>query len=296
MATLKELQLSNSRLRRLPDFIALGRLDRPIGIYLLMWPTLWALWFAGDGQPDAGIILVFIAGVFIMRSAGCVINDYADRKVDPHVERTRNRPIASGKVSSREALVLFGILCLLAFLLVLQLNMYTVKLSLVAVILAASYPFMKRFTHLPQAFLGLSFGWSIPMAFAAQYGSLQTAAWILLLANICWTVAYDTMYAMVDREDDVKIGVKSTAILFGRHDRLIVGALQIATVALLLWAGMQFERGIYYHGGVVFASIFLVYQQWLIAQQDRERYFRAFLNNNWFGAVVFAGLVLDYLP
>jgi 4-hydroxybenzoate polyprenyltransferase len=283
-------------LEKLKQYLLLMRLDRPIGSFLLLWPTLWALWFAGDGQPDAGIILVFVAGVFIMRSAGCVINDYADREVDPHVERTRNRPIASGKVTSREALVLFGVLCLLAFLLVLQLNMYTVKLSLVAVILAASYPFMKRYTHLPQAFLGLSFGWSIPMAFAAQQGSLQTAVWMLLLANICWTIAYDTMYAMVDREDDLKIGIKSTAILFGRYDRMIVGALQFSTVALLLWSGTQFERSMYYHGGVVFASMFLVYQQWLIAQPDRERYFRAFLNNNWFGAVVFAGLVLDYLP
>jgi 4-hydroxybenzoate polyprenyltransferase len=256
---------------------------------------LWALWLAGHGQPSAMIVVIFIAGVFTMRSAGCVINDFADRKVDPHVERTRQRPIATGKVSAKEALGLFGLLCGVAFLLVLQLNSFTIKLSFVAVLLAASYPFMKRYTHLPQAFLGLAFGWSIPMAFAAESETLPAAAWVLFAANLCWTIAYDTMYAMVDRDDDLKIGVKSTAILFGSHDRLIIGALQLVTVILLLWIANLFQLGTYYITGVIFASLFFIYQQWLINGRDKDRCLQAFLNNNWFGATVFAGLALDYL-
>ncbi len=271
------------------------RANKPIGSFLLLWPTLWALWLAGNGQPQASIVLVFVAGVFVMRSAGCVINDYADRHIDTEVARTRNRPIAAGLVQPREALILFVVLCGIALLLVLQLNALTIKLSLVAVILAASYPFMKRFTQLPQVYLGIAFGWSIPMAFAAQSGQLPATVWLLFLANICWTVAYDTMYAMVDREDDVKIGVKSTAILFGENDRLVIGLLQLITLALLVWAGQIFERGGFYYSGLLLASFFFLYQQWLIKDRDPARCLQAFLNNNWFGAVVFVGLALDYL-
>ena len=281
---------------KLKQYLLLMRADRPIGSFLLLWPTLWALWLAGDGQPSAMIVVIFIAGVFAMRSAGCVINDFADRKVDPQVERTRQRPIATGKVSAKEALGLFGFLCGVAFLLVLQLNSFTIKLSFVAVLLAASYPFMKRYTHLPQAFLGLAFGWSIPMAFAAESETLPATAWVLFAANLCWTIAYDTMYAMVDRDDDLKIGVKSTAILFGSHDRLIIGALQLTTVILLLWIANLFQLGTYFITGVIFASLFFIYQQWLISGRDKDRCLQAFLNNIWFGATVFAGLALDYLP
>ena len=281
---------------KLKQYLLLMRADRPIGSFLLLWPALWSLWLAGQGQPSASIVLIFIVGVFIMRSAGCVINDYADRNIDPDVARTCNRPLATGQVTPREAIILFLVLCGMALLLVLQLNELSLKLSIVAVFLAVSYPFMKRVTHLPQAYLGMAFGWSIPMAFAAQSGELPTAVWLLFLANICWTVAYDTMYAMVDRDDDVKIGVMSTAILFASKDRLIIGLLQLSTLALLIWAGLIFERTMYYFSGLLFASFFFIYQQWLIADRDTKRCFQAFLNNNWFGAVVFIGLLLDFLP
>ena len=283
-------------LNKLRQYLILMRADRPIGSFLLLWPTLWALWLAGDGQPSASIVLIFIAGVFVMRSAGCVINDYADRHIDPDVSRTRDRPVAAGQVQPTEALILFSVLCGIALLLVLQLNILSIKLSMVAVFLAASYPFTKRITQLPQVYLGVAFGWSIPMAFAAQSGQLPISIWILFLANICWTVAYDTMYAMVDREDDEKIGVMSTAILFGKNDRLIIGLLQLTTIALLVWTGLIFERGSTYYFGLLLASTFFVYQQWLIAERETTRCLRAFLNNNWFGATVFVGLALDYLP
>ena len=281
---------------KLKQYLLLMRADRPIGSFLLLWPTLWSLWLAGGGQPSASIVLIFIVGVFVMRSAGCVINDYADRNIDPDVARTCNRPIATGMVLPSEALILFSALCGIALLLVLQLNALSIKLSVVAVFLAASYPFMKRFTHLPQIYLGMAFGWSIPMAFAAQSGQLPVAIWLLFLANICWTVAYDTMYAIVDRDDDVKIGVMSTAILFGRNDRVIIALLQLTTLVLLVWTGLIFERGSYYYFGLLLASFFFLYQQWLIAERDSKRCLQAFLNNNWFGAVIFAGLALDYLP
>lgn len=283
-------------LNKLRQYLILMRADRPIGSFLLLWPALWALWLAGDGQPSASIVLIFIAGVFVMRSAGCVINDYADRHIDPDVSRTRDRPVAAGQVQPTEALILFSVLCGIALLLVLQLNILSIKLSMVAVFLAASYPFTKRITQLPQVYLGVAFGWSIPMAFAAQSGQLPISIWILFLANICWTVAYDTMYAMVDREDDEKIGVMSTAILFGKNDRLIIGLLQLTTIALLVWTGLIFERGSTYYFGLLVASTFFVYQQWLIAERETTRCLRAFLNNNWFGATVFVGLALDYLP
>jgi 4-hydroxybenzoate polyprenyltransferase len=283
-------------MEKLEQYLLLMRIDRPIGSFLLLWPTMWALWLAGDGRPDADVVLIFIAGVFVMRSAGCVINDYADRHIDPHVSRTSRRPLASGRVSPAEALTLFAILCFVALVLVLQLNSLTRWLSLIAVFLAASYPFMKRLTHTPQFYLGLAFGWSIPMAYAAQSEALPTTAWLLLLANILWTVAYDTMYAMVDREDDLVVGVKSTAILFGRHDRLVIGVLQCTALALLYVVGQINDLGAYYKLGLASAALFAIYQQWLIAGREPQRCFQAFLNNNWFGMVIFTGLLLEYLP
>nr|WP_286294153.1 4-hydroxybenzoate octaprenyltransferase [Methylomarinovum sp. IN45] len=271
------------------------RLHRPIGIFLLLWPALWALWIAGNGRPDPVIVAVFILGVVLMRSAGCVINDYADRRFDPHVRRTCDRPLAAGRVTPGEALILFAVLCGLAFVLVLFLNRLTIALAFVAAFLAASYPFMKRYTHLPQAYLGLAFGWAVPMAFAAQTGAVPAVAWWLLLATLLWALAYDTMYAIVDREDDLRIGVKSTAILFGRHDRLIIGLIQLAMLAVLAWVGRLAGLGEGYWAGLLAAAGFMAYQQWLIRERDPGRCFQAFLNNNWLGAVVFLGILLDYL-
>ena len=280
---------------RLHDYARLMRLHRPIGTLLLGWPTLWALWLAGQGRPDPRIFVVFVLGVLLMRSAGCVINDYADRHFDPHVERTRDRPIAAGRVSPREALVLFSMLCLVAFALVLTLNRLTILLSFVGVFLAATYPFLKRYTHLPQFYLGVAFGWGIPMAFAALTGGVPVAGWILLAANVCWAVAYDTAYAMVDREDDLKVGVKSTAILFGKYDRLMVFVFHALTLILLGLTGAQAGLGLRYYAGLAVALGLALYQQRLLRDRSREGSFRAFLNNNWFGAAVFAGLALNYM-
>ena len=282
-------------LDRLYQYYLLTRLHRPIGTLLLLWPTLWALWLAAEGFPDPLVLGVFVAGVVLMRSAGCVINDYADRGFDPHVQRTRERPIAAGKVSPREALILFAVLCLVAFALVLLMNPLTIKLAFVAVALATLYPFTKRFTHLPQLVLGAAFGWAIPMAFAAQTGALPQLAWLLFVVNILWTTAYDTQYAMVDRDDDLKIGVKSTAVLFGEADRLIVGMLQLLVLLGLGLVGGMAQLGLYYYLGLLVAAALALYQQYLIRNRDRDGCFRAFLNNSWFGAAVFAGLVLDYL-
>jgi len=280
---------------KLKDYARLMRLHRPIGTLLLGWPTLWALWLAGQGRPDPRIFVVFVLGVLLMRSAGCVINDYADRHFDPHVERTRDRPIAAGRVSPREALVLFSMLCLVAFALVLTLNRLTILLSFVGVFLAATYPFLKRYTHLPQFYLGVAFGWGIPMAFAALTGGVPVAGWILLAANVCWAVAYDTAYAMVDREDDLKVGVKSTAILFGKYDRLMVFVFHALTLILLGLTGAQAGLGLRYYAGLAVALGLALYQQRLLRDRSREGSFRAFLNNNWFGAAVFAGLALNYM-
>jgi 4-hydroxybenzoate polyprenyltransferase len=279
---------------RLKDYARLMRLHRPIGILLLLWPTLWALWVAAHGRPDLHVLAVFVLGVVLMRSAGCVINDYADRDFDPHVERTRDRPIAAGRVSPREALVLFVALCLIAFALVLTLNRLTILLSFAGVFLAASYPFVKRFTHLPQFYLGAAFGWGIPMAFAAQTGGIPPVGWILFAANVCWAVAYDTAYAMVDRDDDQKVGVKSTAILFGRHDRAMVLLFHVLTLSLLAYSGALAGLGLRYYAGLVAAFGFALFQQKLMLGRTRDGCFRAFLNNNWFGAAVFAGLLLNY--
>jgi len=279
---------------RLNAYGRLMRIDKPIGIFLLLWPTLWALWIAGEGRPDGQIVLIFAAGVFLMRSAGCVINDYADRDFDPHVERTKARPLAAGEVSPREAMLLFSLLCLTAFGLVLMTNTLTVKLSFGAVALAALYPFMKRYTHWPQVFLGAAFSMAVPMAFAALTGEVPAAAWLIFIANICWVVAYDTMYAMVDIEDDLQIGVKSTAILFGSRCREIIGLFQLAFIAIMITVGLSFGLGLPYFAGVVVAAAIAIYHQTLIFRRDRKRCFRAFLNNNYLGAVLFIAIVLSY--
>jgi len=280
---------------RLRNYVRLMRLDRPIGMLLLLWPVLWALWIAAAGKPALPVFVVFAAGVVLMRSAGCVINDYADRDFDPLVERTRDRPIAAGRVHPREALVLFMVLTLSAFALVLCMNRLTILLSFVGAALAVSYPFMKRWTPLPQFYLGAAFGWGVPMAFAAQTGSVPADAWILFGATLCWAVAYDTAYAMVDREDDIRVGVKSTAILFGRADRLMIALFHAFTVALLVWVGARAGLGLTYYIGLLLAVGLAGWQQWLIRARSRDACFRAFLNNNRFGAVVFIGLFLDYL-
>lgn len=278
---------------RLKQYALLMRLHRPIGIFLLLWPSLWALWFAAGGWPHGLVLFVFVAGVILMRSAGCVINDYADRNFDPHVARTRDRPIAAGKVNPNEALMLFVVLGLVAFALVCLMNGLTIALSVVGALLAASYPFTKRYTHLPQAYLGIAFGWGVPMAYAAQLGEVPAAAWILFAATVSWALAYDTEYAMVDRDDDVKIGVKSTAILFGQWDRVWVLAFHVLTLALLAWAGLLDQRGAWFYAGLAAAGGLALYQQWLIRHRTRERCFQAFLNNNRFGAVIFLGLAID---
>lgn len=276
-------------------YARLMRIDRPIGTLLLLWPALWALWVAAEGVPDLHVLVVFMLGVFLMRSAGCVINDYADRAIDAHVARTKTRPFAQGEVTPREALILFAALCLIAFLLVLTLNTLTILLSFAAVVLAASYPFMKRYTYLPQIHLGMAFAWSVPMAFAAQTGAVPQEAWLLYIAAILWTTAYDTMYAMVDRDDDIRIGVKSTAILFGEQDRLIIGMIQALTLIVLLVAGSRFNLGGAFTVGLLAAAGLAVWQQYLIRNREPAACFRAFLNNNWFGAAIFAGIALHYL-
>lgn len=275
-------------------YARLMRLDRPIGSFLLLWPALWALWIAGDGTPKAWNVVVFVLGVLLMRSAGCVINDYADRGFDPHVRRTRERPFARGEVSPREALVLFVVLCLMAFALVLTLNPLAIALSPVAVVLAATYPFMKRYTYLPQVYLGAAFAWAVPMAFAAETGTVPQAGWLVFIAAVLWTTVYDTMYAMVDRDDDVRIGVKSTAILFGDNDRLIIGLLQVLLFVVLLMVGARFELGWGYDAGLAVAAALAVRHQVMIRRRDPEACFRAFLSNNWFGVAIFAGILLDY--
>ncbi|MCP5161286.1 MAG: 4-hydroxybenzoate octaprenyltransferase [Hahellaceae bacterium] len=277
-----------------PHYIQLMRLDRPIGTLLLLWPTLWSLWFAAKGFPHMDVLLIFCAGVVLMRSAGCVINDYADRNFDGHVERTQLRPLATGKVSSKEALVLFAVLLLAAFLLVLMTNAFTIWLSLGGVALATVYPFMKRHTYLPQVVLGAAFAWSVPMAYAAQTNALDSLVWLIYLATLLWTVAYDTQYAMVDREDDLKIGIKSTAILFGKADRLIIALLQTLTILTLWMLGMKAGRGSPYFVGVTLAAVLFVYQQHLIMHRHRADCFKAFLNNHWAGMVIFAGILIDY--
>lgn len=282
---------------RLAAYAQLMRLDKPVGTWLLLWPTLWALWFAAGGLPPLHLLAIFVLGTVLMRSAGCVINDFADRKVDGHVERTRGRPLASGRATPREALVLFVLLALLALAVAAPLNAAALWLSVPAVVIAASYPFAKRFHSLPQAHLGIAFSWGIPMAFAAVGGQVDwPMALLLMAANLCWTIAYDTLYAMVDREDDLKIGVRSSAILFGRADLLIIGLLQSAALGLLAFAGWRLRLDAPYWLGLLVAASFVANQLWRVRHRDRAACFAAFLGNNRVGAVVFLGLVLSLPP
>ncbi|WP_049756768.1 4-hydroxybenzoate octaprenyltransferase [Kangiella koreensis] len=270
------------------------RLDKPIGTFLLLWPTLWALWIAAEGLPPLWILLVFCLGVFLMRSAGCVINDYADRDFDAHVERTRQRPLAQNKVTSREALSLFLLLVLLAFALALTLNWFAVSLSFVAIALAATYPFMKRYTYFPQVILGAAFAWSIPMAFAAIQNELPLIVWVIYTSTLLWVLAYDTLYGMVDRNDDMRLGLKSTAILFGDMDLVMVGTIQALFLMGMHLVGEQLEFGIYYYTSWVIAAILIGIQMWRCRTRDGQECFNAFLNNNYVGLVFFLGIVLHY--
>ncbi len=271
------------------------RLNRPIGILLLLWPTLWALWIAADGVPNILNLVIFVSGTIIMRSAGCIINDFADRDIDKYVARTKDRPITSGKVSSKEAILLFVFLSILAFSLVLFLNTNTILLSIGAIFLAVSYPFAKRITYLPQAYLGLAFGWAIPMAFCAETNNIPIIAWFIYLATLIWAIIYDTMYAMVDIDDDIKINVKSSAILFGKYDRVIIIALQISFIIIMTVAGYALEFGFCYFAGAVIASALFFYQQYLIRYRNKDACFKAFLNNNLVGATIFCAICLEHI-
>jgi 4-hydroxybenzoate polyprenyltransferase len=273
----------------------LMRLDRPIGTYLLLWPMLWALWLSSDGKPMPDMLIVFSVGVFLTRSAGCVANDFVDADIDPHVQRTRERPLAQRVVTRREAIALFLTLSLLSLSLLYFLNTLARQLALVAGVLLVTYPFFKRFFPLPQAYLGIAFTWSVPMVYAAQTGTVPQVAWLVFIAGLLWTVAYDTMYAMVDREDDLRLGLRSSAILFGDADRTIVAALQAMTLLAMGLVGRTLELGSWFAGGLVAASLFAAYEQWLIRDRDRGRCLQAFLNNNYFGLSIFAGIALDYL-
>ncbi len=279
---------------RWASYARLMRLDKPIGILLLLWPTLWGLWIAAEGVPSVHILFVFVLGVLLMRSAGCIINDYADKDFDGHVARTQARPLVSGAVSSKEALILFAVLVIGAFLLVLTLDGFTIALSVVALLLAIIYPFTKRYIQIPQVVLGAAFAWAIPMAFAAITGEIPLIAWMLFVATLAWAVAYDTFYAMVDRDDDLRIGIKSAAILFGTYDRFIVLVLHGLVILLLFLVGQLIDAGMLYYIGILVAAALAIYQQWLVRTREKARCFQAFLNNNWFGLVIFVGIFLDF--
>lgn len=281
-------------LKRLKAYAELTRLQRPIGSLLLLWPTWWALWLASGGVPDLKTLAVFTAGVLAMRSAGCAINDYLDRDFDRHVARTRNRPLPRGAIRPVEALVVCGLLLAVSLALVLTQNRRTVELAVIGALLATTYPLGKRLTHLPQLYLGLAFGWGIPMAYAAVQDKVPPLAWLLLLANVFWTVAYDTFYAMADRADDLKIGVKSTAILFGEDDRLIVGVLQASALGTLALVGWNAGLGVFFYAGLGVAALLAAHQQYLTRHREPAACFKAFVANNWFGAAVFAGIALHY--
>lgn len=274
--------------------LQLIRFDRPIGTLLLLWPTLWALWIAAEGVPDLDILAIFIAGTLLMRSVGCIVNDLADRHVDGGVARTAHRPLVTGAVTVNEALLFAATLCMAAFVLVLFTNTLTIALSLIAALLASIYPFMKRYTNLPQIVLGAAFSWGIPMAFAAQTGKLPHALWLLYIGNLLWTVVYDTKYAMVDRDDDIKMGIKSTAILFGESDRMVIGALQALCLVAFYLAGLRFELGLYYNGSLVVVAGLFAYHQTMIKSRDPAACLKAFKHNNWIGLAIFAGIVLHY--
>ena len=276
-------------------YIRLMRLDKPIGSLLLLWPTYWALFLSADGWPDLDILFIFTLGVFIMRTAGCVINDFADRKIDKHIVRTQQRPLATGEISSNSALVLFGLLLLIALGLVLQTNILTIKLSLIAVLLATLYPFTKRWTNLPQLVLGAAFGMSVPMAFSAQTGVIPLTAWLVFIATLVWTLIYDTFYAMADRDEDLKIGVKSTAILFAKYDQIIITLLQILLIIVLILIGNVFDLGLIYDFSLVIISFFMIYHQFLLKKRQKEEYFKAFLNNNFIGMTAFLGIFLSVI-
>ena len=276
-------------------YIRLMRLDKPIGSLLLLWPTYWALFLSADGWPDLDILFIFTSGVFIMRTAGCVINDFADRKIDKHIVRTQQRPLATGEISSNSALVLFGLLLLIALGLVLQTNILTIKLSLIAVLLATLYPFTKRWTNLPQLVLGAAFGMSVPMAFSAQTGVVPLTAWLVFIATLVWTLIYDTFYAMADRDEDLKIGVKSTAILFAKYDQIIITLLQILLIIMLILIGNVFDLGLIYDFSLVIISFFMIYHQFLLKKRQKEEYFKAFLNNNFIGMTAFLGIFLSVI-
>ncbi len=282
--------------RRLEEFARLARFDRPVGTWLLLWPALWALWIAGNGVPEPKALIVFVLGVVVMRAAGCVINDFADRDIDPHVRRTRDRPLAARRVSPTEALVLFGVLSLIALFLVSRLNLLTIKLAVIGAVLTISYPFVKRVFPMPQLYLGISFGgWSVPMAYAAETGGLPRVAWVLYIAAVIWAAVYDTIYAMVDREDDLKIGVRSSAILFADLDRLLICVMQVMMIFALVLVGRNLHFGTWYYGGLATASVLFVYQQWLIRQRAPASCLRAFTNNQFVGMVIFIGILMDYI-
>jgi 4-hydroxybenzoate polyprenyltransferase len=281
-------------LAQLHNYVRLMRLDKPIGIWLLLWPTLWALWLAGEGHPNAGVFVIFVLGVVIMRSAGCVLNDYADRHIDPYVERTRMRPIASGAVSPMEALTLFVALSLIAIGLATLLNRPAQMLALVGALLTIVYPFIKRVISIPQFVLGAAFGWAVPMAFAAQTGAASQLGWLVFGSALIWATVYDTFYAMVDRDDDIKVGVKSTAILFGDADLFVIGGLQALMLVSLLFVGQMAELGFWYYASVGLSGLLMAYHQWLARGRTRDGCFKAFLNNHYIGMIIFIGIVLHY--
>ena len=276
-------------------YIRLMRLDKPIGSLLLLWPTYWALFLSADGWPDFDLLIIFTLGVFVMRTAGCVINDFADRKIDKHIVRTQGRPLATGEISSNSALALFGLLLLVALGLVLQTNLLTIKLSLIALLLATLYPFTKRWTNLPQLVLGAAFGMSVPMAFSAQTGVVPLTAWLVFIATLVWTLIYDTFYAMADRDEDLKIGVKSTAILFAKYDQIIITLLQILLIIVFVLIGNTFDLGLIYDFSLVVILFFMIYHQFLLKKRQKEEYFKAFLSNNFIGMAVFLGIFLSVI-
>jgi 4-hydroxybenzoate polyprenyltransferase len=286
--------LTSSFVTQLRHYVELMRLHKPIGIWLLLWPTLWALWLAGEGRPDPGVFAIFIIGVIVMRSAGCVLNDFADRHIDPYVERTRTRPIASGAVAPAEALTLFVALSLVAVGLAAMLNRPAQLIAVIAAVLTVVYPFIKRYVSIPQFVLGAAFGIAVPMAFAAQTGETRQLAWLVFGAAIVWALIYDTFYAMVDREDDLEVGVKSTAILFGDADLFVIGGLQLLMLAALAFIGDMAGLGFWYYGAVFIAAILMSYHQWLARDRQPPGCFAAFLHNHYIGMIVFIGIVLHY--
>jgi 4-hydroxybenzoate polyprenyltransferase len=291
-----EAPFSHRLSRRLEEYAELARFNRPIGTWLLLWPALWALWVAGDGTPNQKVLIVFVLGVIVMRAAGCVINDFADRDIDPHVRRTRDRPLAARRVSPVEALVLFVVLLAIALFLVTFLDLLTIKLAFIGAALTVSYPFVKRFFPMPQLYLGISFGgWSVPMAFAAETGRLPRVAWVLYIAAVVWAAVYDTIYAMIDREDDLRIGVKSSAILFADMDRLLIFVMQAMMIFALALAGQSMHFGEWYYGGLTAAALLFLYQQWLIRNREPAGCLRAFLNNQYVGMVIFVGILLQFI-